>query len=216
MFDPFYNSVFTPEDILAQVEMLKQTDPQGAKLREGLYSYRFYSQKIGKETVVCDRFLAFWMNLLYHSKTITKSKFRLAHARRELEKALNNKELSKVFSEQWPNHRVLYEQLYNAARRFLASCRTDKTYSSFMFGFVSLKLPQLTEKMVADYFDAFVCFPWRCSLLDSFPVICFAAFDAWQDDIPNTEDMIWRRISKTAGTEASEMIRQLLNSYCEQ
>ena len=213
VFEPYYNTAFTPEEIKARIDLLSQSDPQSAKLREKLYDYRFYSQRFGKDTVICDRFLALWMNMLYYSKTVEKAKFlagiRLKTACRELKNALMNKELSGIFDGRWPDERVIYEQMYNAARRYLASCQTDKTYSSLMFGFVSLKPQQLTEKMAADYFDAFICFPWRCGLLDDFPVVGKAAYDAWKDGVPGTETMAWRRIEKTVGGQAAG-IRALL------
>ncbi len=211
MFDHYYKSAFTPEEIREEIRLLSQSDPQGAKLREKLYDYRFYTQKYGKDTVICDRFLAFWVNTQYYSKTIEKSRFRLRLARKNLVNALSDKKLSGVFDGKWPDERVIYEQLYGAARRYLFSCQSDKTYSSLMFGFVSLKPAQLTEKMLADFADAFLCFLWRCGFFGDFPIVCKAAYDAWMDVAPDTESALWRRIEKTGGPETVAGIRALLS-----
>lgn len=210
-FDSCYNTVFEPEEIFAEIEKMKLAHLPGIELRERLYSYRFYTRKeMGKE-IVSDRFLTFWVELLYYDKTVDKSKFRLKLARNSLKSRLINKKLSSVFDGDWPNERVLYEQLYSAARRYLITCQTDRNYTSHVFGFISIKRPQLIEKIVADFFDAAICFAWRCGLLAEFPVVGKAALGAWSDEFPEMEHVVWSRIEKNVGHEATEGIIELLS-----
>ena len=152
------NNIFDPEEIMAEIEIIGETDPDGAKLRKDLYNYRFYTRKENKKLIISDKLMTFWVELMFYEKTTDKSKFRMKMARKTLIDIIDSAELKSIFSTEWPNERILYEQLYAAARRYFFTCQTDRTYTSMMFGFVAIKRPQLIKIMIADYFDAALCF----------------------------------------------------------
>lgn len=211
VFDAYFNRALTPEDIAEEIDALKRTDPGAVPLREKLFSYRFYTRKEAGKAVTSDRFIGFWVTLQFHEKSVGKSKFRLKIARNSLEKELVNQKLRAIFGGQ-PEERVLYEQLYSAARRLLSTCRTDSTYTTVMFGFGALRGDQLMEKTLADFFDA-VCFSRRCGLLSDYPVVGKAAFHAWADEFPGTENEVLSRIVKIVGKqEADSMFKMLISA----
>lgn len=211
VFDHYYRTAFTPEDIRLQIEKQSASDPEGARLREKLFHYRFYTRIEARQEVVSDRFLAFWIELMYREKTVGKSRLRLKLAARSLKNMLENKELDAVFEGMSPDIRAMYEQLYGAARRYFFTCQTDRTYSSQMFGFGAIKRPQLLEKIAADFFDASLCFAWHCGLLQQYPFIGQSALNAWADEFPETEEIVWRRVEKVLGFEALEKIIKTLS-----
>lgn len=211
VFDHYYRTAFAPEDIRLQIEKQSASDPEGAGLREELFRYRFYSRTEARQEIVSDRFLAFWVELMYREKTVGKSRLRLKLALRSLKGMLENKKLDAVFGGKPPDARVMYEQLYGAARRYFLTCQTDRTYSSQMFGFGAIKRPQLIEKIVADFFDAALCFAWSCGLLREYPFVGQAAFNAWADEFPGTEEFVWQRVEKTLGFEALAEIIEVLS-----
>ena len=211
VFSSYYRTAFTPEDILLEIEEQRASDLEGAKLREELFRYRFYARTETRQEIVSDRFLAFWVDLMYYEKTVGKSRIRLKLALKSLKNMLENKKLAAVFGGTSPDTRVLYEQLYGAARRYFSTCQTDRTYSSQMLGFGTIKRPQLIEKIVADFFDAALCFTWSCGLLREYPSIGQAALHAWTDEFPDTEEMVWRRVNKILDSEALAGIIETLS-----
>ena len=210
LYDPFYNTVFTPEDISEEIEKLRLTDPRGAQFSVKIHSYRFYTQKDGRDLVTCDRFLGFWVELQSYDRTSGDSKRLLKAARKKLGEALNNKKLSDLYDGQWPNARILYEQLYNAARRYLEVCRTDRMYNSLLFGLMQLQAGRLEGKMLADFIDFALIYPARCGLLEDFPVVGKAAYNAWMDLLPRTRAQVWERIIDKFGDEGAARIRAIL------
>jgi hypothetical protein len=210
LFDSYYNFAITPDEIKTHIDGLNNSNPEAARLRNQLYDYRFYAKKEGGKPVVCDRFMSFWMNLLFYSKTVDTSKWRMKGARKDLTGALEDKKLRELFDDDRTFRRAIYEQLYGSARRYLGACQTDRTYTSYIFGFMALKRPQLVEKIVAEFFDA-ICFGWRCGLLAEYPIVGQAAFNAWIDELPGEDvNAAWRRIEKNAGAAAASEIRGIL------
>ncbi len=210
MYDSFYNTLFSPEDIFEALEKKKVTDPEGARISEKIYEYRFFTQRDGRDLVVCDRFLGFWVDTQGYERTSADSKRMLKIARKQLGAMLNNKKLSAIFEGQWPNERILYEQLYSASCRYLDACRTDRSYNSMFFGMMPMRPGKLPDKMLADFIDFAVIFPIRCGLLEDYPVVGKAALNAWMDTMPKTWNQVWDRIINKIGEEAAEEARAIL------
>ena len=208
MFDAYYNRALTPEDIKQEIDFLGETDAEAAALRERLFSYRFYTRKEAGKLVTSDRFMSFWVTLQFYDKSTGKSKFRLRVARRSLQRELFSQKLRDILGGD-PDERFIYEQLYNAARRLLQTCKTDRSYTTTMFGFGAIKGEQLEEKTIADFFDA-LYFSHRCGLLAEYPVIGKAAFHAFADEFPYTEDAVISRVKKVAGEPATTEIFTLV------
>ena len=185
VYDDYFTRVIEPDDILLEIDLLQEEKPDEALQRRELFNYRFYEKREGGSSFLIDRFLAFWVTAQYYDKSTGKSKFRLKIANRKLSEYVDNAVLMSIFSEQI-NERMLYEQLYCSARRFLNTCRTDKTYKSVIFGVATLKDQQLKAKILFDYSDI-VSFCWRCGLIGKYSVIGKAAVHAWFREYPDTE-----------------------------
>jgi len=210
LFEPCYNTALTPEDIRIELDGMKEDGGAPAELRQKLYDYRFFTQKDGRSTIICDRFVVFWVELLFSEKTTGTSKWALNSVKKRLVKMLNDKKLTDIFGETWPDDRVLYEQLYNSARRYLFSSQHDSTYSSYAFGIMRMGHSQVINRLLGEFIDTSICFTYRCGLLADYPVIGKAALHAWNDELPKMDDRVWERIEKKAGAQGSADILRIL------
>ena len=192
-----YNRNFEPESILDEISSDTSLTKEQQRSLLNIMNYRFFTSKESGKTIKGDRFMAFWLFLMFYYKSTGKSKMRLRHALKKLENELSNSSLTGIFPD-WPDERILYEQLYNAARRYITTCRTDKGFTSTMFGFGALKSQQLEEKILAELFDA-VCFSYRCGLLEKYPVIFVAALNAFEDEYTNKSIFAIKRIEIKLG-----------------
>jgi hypothetical protein len=206
----WYTQLFTPEEIQQELELLSLTNPQQADLLFALADYRFFTVRDRKKDIICDRFLKFWVDLIYFDGTITSPFLGMFVARREIRKTLDNI-LHTYYIDTIQHMRMLYEQLYNGARRYIKSCRTDRNYSHYMFGFVEIKDKQLKEKMLAEFIDAGIGFPYRSGCLIHHPEIAWAAYDAWLDEVPETEELIKQRLITTFGEDKGLQLNTFLS-----
>ena|GEM_PF-2846531 len=208
VFDEYYSRVIGPDDVLLEIEMLRETDYEAADLRERLYNYRFYQIKEMGNSFVADRFLAFWVTLLYYERSTSKGKLRQRLALKELRKSLFNDELKMIVDESIYD-RLLYEQLYCSARRYIHTCREDKTYTSVIFGLGTLKDNQLKEKIFADLIDG-LCFGWKIGLLQEVPAFGKAVIHALLREFPETEESIATRTIKLLKYENADSLVEIM------
>ena len=209
-YDSLYKTCFTPEELLEEIGKLRLSDPQAAQRSAKAYDFRFYTQKDGREPVVCDRFLGFWVDTQGFERTSGDSRWALRMARKDLGAFLDNKKIAAHFSVHWPDTRILYEQLYNSARRYLEACRTDRSYGTLLFGLMPMKADRLPGKMLADFVDFALIFPMRCGLLSDYPVVGKAAMNAWMDAMPKTWDQVWGRVYSKISEKAAEEMHAIL------
>ena len=209
IFDEHYSRVIEPEEIQVEIELMREEDTEKANLSEKIYNIRFTEKREAGQTFLIDSFLGFWVTLAYYDKSTGKSKFRLKTANSKLSALIDKKEISLLFDNESIKERMIYEQLYSSARRYLYTCTTDKTYKSVAFGVVSLKDYQLKEKILADFIDG-VCFSYRCGLLEKYPVVGKAAIHAYLREYPDTEDLVVKRMIKTLKLADTEKLLDLL------
>lgn len=191
--DDCYLLIITPEEELLQIETSRETEPERAELRQQLYNYRYRQAKDGNQVYLTDRFLAFWVTLQYYDVSTKFSKRRQRLAYRELEDFLYNKSLLSVIPDINNYPRMLYEALYCSVRRYIATCREDKTFTSVVFGLGTLKDDQVKGKILYDLING-LCFCYKIGLITAYPVLAKAIIHALIREFPFNELTITERI----------------------
>ncbi|MEE0955778.1 MAG: DUF6553 family protein [Eubacterium sp.] len=160
-------------------------------LRQKLFEARY---KTGKEGDI-DTFIGGWMKL-YFMRNATKGLFVKRKVEKQKQEIMEDWQFSLAEQYGEAGEKILYQELFNAAKVYLSLCRKDKNYGSVFIGMGHMKEDKLVEKIASDIYLMAYKIPKETDTVRDFEVFTRAARDAFLSEYDGQRDLLLSMIQE--------------------
>lgn len=163
----------------------------GNELRQKLYHARY---KNGRDGDV-DVFIGGWMKL-YFMNNATKGLFTKRKVAKQKREILEDWQFDLAAEYGQTGEEILYQELFNTTKVYMALCHKDKNYGSVLLGMGHLKKDRLVEKIAGDIYLMAYKIPGETGTAEDFALFTRAAKDAFLSEYDSQQDLLLSLIEK--------------------
>lgn len=152
-------------------------------VRKELWEIRYAgASELGPETRA-DGLLALWM-LMEFNRDASKKLFGWKSARKDISKKLAELKFDEL-SKKSPLHKeLLYRECCHMVRMYMEICEKDKSYSSLLFGIMSIGADKVVEKIKRDIRETAIELPPSIKMEEELKMITEAAKEVYEEIFP--------------------------------
>ena len=153
-------------------------EPQENQIRQELWEIRYQDKSEAGQGGRSDGYLGMWMAMEFEKGSANRL-FGIKSARKSLQKEMSEK--SELHAQ------LLYREWYHAVVLYLQLSQTDRNYSSYLLGMLSMKEADLNNKIKNDIYKTAIALPEQIKMTEELDVITRAAKAVYRDFFPDDD-----------------------------
>ncbi len=196
---PWPDSYYAPNSGEERYKLLdaamSEQDSEENRLRFRLWECRYgqFAKNNGKPKL--DYFMKLWMDLDFASGR-TSSMFGVKKVIKEINKDLEVLGFSVAHEYGELGQELLYQEMVQGGRYYLALCATDKNYNSELFGLKQISEERFFDKITSDVYRVCYRTPKAFGIQEELEMFTKAVTEALELDYPEAMDDLHRVIEK--------------------
>lgn len=161
-------------------------EPQENQIRQELWEIRYQDKSEAGQGGRSDGYLGMWMAMEFEKGSANRL-FGIKSARKSLQKHIDKLKLKEMSEKSELHAQLLYREWYHAVVLYLQLSQTDRNYSSYLLGMLSMKEADLNNKIKNDIYKTAIALPEQIKMTEELDVITRAAKAVYRDFFPDDD-----------------------------